>query len=274
MTLKKLITTTITAVTLLCATAFSVSAKTDIVKYRITNATDIQKHLAGLIELSEDKQKEYDFNGDEILNIIDSTVLQYSLAETETPTVEPTTQPTTVAPTVETTVPPTTKPCPSTIKLDISSITLGAGETYTLKRTTDISDYPFVFTSSNSKVATVDSNGKITAKSSGTATIKCSAENGISASCNVTVKNAPTSVSLSVTSKELKVGQDFIISESTNNGSYSYRFTWSSSNTEVATVTKTTGSQAKIQPKKQGTANITIKTYNGKTATCKVTIKD
>ena len=54
---------------------------------------------------------------------------------------------------------------------------------------------------------------------------------------------------------------------------YSYRFTWSSSNTEVATVTKTTGNQAKIQPKKQGTTNITIKTYNGKTATCKVTVK-
>lgn len=273
MNFKKLITTTLTAVTLICATAFSVSAKTDTVQYKITNATDIQKHLAGLIELSEEKQKDYDFNNDGELSIIDSTVLRYSLAELELPTVEPTTQPTTVTPTVETTVPPTTKPCPSYIKLDISSITLGAGETYTLKKTTDISDYLFVFTSTNSKVATVDSNGKITAKSSGTATIKCSAENGISASCNVTVKNAPTSVSLSVTSKELKVGQDFIISESTNNGSYSYRFTWSSSNTSVATVTKTTGNQAKIQPKKQGTANITVKTYNGKTATCKVTVK-
>lgn len=147
MKFKKLITTTLIAVTLICATAFSVSAKTDIANYKITNATDIQKHLAGLIELSDDKQKEYDFNNDGVLSIIDSTVLRYSLAELELPIVEPTTQPTTVAPTIETTV-PITKPCPSTIKLDISSITLGVGEMYTLKKTTDMSDYPFTFTSS------------------------------------------------------------------------------------------------------------------------------
>ncbi|MEE0858849.1 MAG: Ig-like domain-containing protein, partial [Acutalibacteraceae bacterium] len=69
------------------------------------------------------------------------------------------------------------------------------------------------------------------------------------------------------------VGESYIISESTNSGSYASNFTWSSSNTSVATVKKTTANKAQITAQNKGTAYIKITTYNGKTATCKVTVK-
>lgn len=343
MKFKKLTAILFTAVTFLCVAAFSVSA----LDYTLSDATEIQKHVAGLITLSDEKQKEYDFNGDGVLNVYDTTYLQKLLADL---TPQETTQPTTVPMTTE----PTTIVYPSKLELNKSSLTLGIGEKYTLVKNTDISDYPFNFKSNNSSVATVNSTGTITAVSCGTTTITCSSENGLTASCKVTVGNmaqgvtlnktsltlgvgekfdlnsyipdgtvayfrlyysnnsevapiekssglvtakkqgtatitcklyngvtatcsitvkaAPTSVTLSVSSQTLKVGEDYIISEKTNNGSYSYNFTWSSSNTKVATIKKTSGNKAQISPKMQGTTTITIKTYNGKTATCKITI--
>ncbi|MEE0858725.1 MAG: leucine-rich repeat protein, partial [Acutalibacteraceae bacterium] len=163
----------------------------------------------------------------------------------------------------------------TSISLNKASITLGVGESYALTKTVTPSNAStsYSWSSSNTSVATVNSSGKITAKSSGTATITVKTSNGKTATCKVTVKPAPTSVKLSVTSKTLGVGESYIISESTNSGSYASNFTWSSSNTSVATVQKTTANKAKIVAKGVGTAYIKIKTYNGKTATCKVTVK-
>lgn len=331
---KKLLAIIFTAVTLLCVTAVSVSA----LDYTLSNATEIQKHVAGLITLSDEKQKKYDFNDDGVLNIYDTTYLQKLLADLIQ---QETTQPTTIV-------------YPSRLELNKSRLTLGIGEKYTLVKNTDVSDYPFDFSSSNSSIATVDSKGTITAFSCGTTTITCSSENGLKSSCKVTVgkmaqsvtlnktgltlgvgekfdlnsyipdgtvayfrlyysdnsevasveksggmvtakkqgtseitcklyngaiatctitvKAAPSSVSLSVSNQTVKIGDDFTISEKTNSGSYAYNFALSSSNTKVATVKKTSSNKAQISPRMQGTATITIKTYNGKTATCKITV--
>lgn len=347
MKFKKLITILFTAVTLLCVAAVSVSALDN----TLSNATEIQKHVAGLITLSDEKQKEYDFNGDGVLNIYDTTYLQKLLADL---TPQETTLPTSVPITTEPTAEPTTVIYPSRLELNKSSLTLGIGEKYTLLKNTDGSDYPFDFSSSNSSIATVDNKGTITAVSCGTATVTCLSKNGLKANCKVTVgkmaqsvtlnktsltlgvgekfdlnsyipdgtvayfrlyysdnsevahveksggmvtakkqgtskitcklyngaiatctitvKAAPSSVSLSVSNQTVKVGDDFTISEKTNSGSYAYNFTWSSSNKQVATVTKATGNKVKISPRMQGKATITIKTYNGKTATCKITV--
>ena len=354
MKLKKLTAILFTAVTFLCVAAFSVSA----LDYTLSDATEIQKHVAGLITLSVEEQKEYDFNGDGILTISDTTYLQKmlsdSIEETTTEIVSTTEQPATESATTEQITEPTTIVYPSKLELNKSSLTLGIGEKYTLVKNTDIADYPFSFNSSNDFVATIDSKGTITAVSCGTATVTCSTKNGLKASCKVTVGNmaqsvtlnktsltlglgesfdlnsyipdnttayfriyttsdsevapvqsnsglvtakkqgtatitcklyngvtatcsitvkaTPTSVTLSVSSQTLKVGENYIISENTNSGSYAYNFTWSSSDTKVATVSKTSGNKAQISPKMQGTTTITIKTYNGKTATCKITI--
>ena len=52
-------------------------------------------------------------------------------------------------------------------------------------------------------------------------------------------------------------------------GTASYSIKYSSSNTGIATV----NSSGLVTAKKSGTAIITAKTYNGKTATCKITVK-
>ncbi len=145
-----------------------------------------------------------------------------------------------------------------------SSITLGVGETYTLANN-------LKWSSSNTSVANVSSS-KITAKKVGTANITSKASNGETITCKVTVKSAPSSVKLSTSALTIGIGEKFIISESTNSGSYAKSFTWSSSNTDVATVKKTTSNKAEIVAKSKGTAIITIMTYNGKTADCIVNV--
>lgn len=163
----------------------------------------------------------------------------------------------------------------TSIKLNRSTLTLGVGEVYTLIKSVnpEIAGSACTWSSSNSSVVSVNSKGTLTAKKTGTATVTVKTSNGLKASCKVTIKSAPSSINVSTKNLTLGVGEEFIIYESTNSGSYAYKFDWSSSNTSVATVTKTSGNKAKIIAKGVGTANITVKTYNGKTATCQVTVK-
>ena len=162
---------------------------------------------------------------------------------------------------------------PTSISLNRSLITLGVGESCTLTKTITPTNanQSCTWTSSNLAVVSV-SDGRITAKKAGTATITVKTSNGKSTTCKVTVKPAPTSVKVSISSLTLGKGDIQSISAITNSGSWSTNFTWSSSNTNVAIVTRTTANQAKISAKGEGTTTITVKTYNGKIATCKVTV--
>ncbi|MCR4670052.1 MAG: S-layer homology domain-containing protein [Saccharofermentans sp.] len=74
---------------------------------------------------------------------------------------------------------------PVTLKLDKSSVNVVCGKTVTLKATTNSKDQ-VNWKSSNSKIATVDSKGKITAKMAGKVTITANVS-GKSANCTVTV---------------------------------------------------------------------------------------
>ena len=124
-------------------------------------------------------------------------------------------------------------------------------------------------------MATVDKNGKVVGKKSGTANVTVKSANGKTAACKVTVKPAPTSVKTNPTSLKLGAGEKYTISESTSSGSYANaaNLRWTSSDTGVATVAKAAGTnKAVITAKKAGTTNITIKTYNGKSYTCKLTV--
>ena len=149
------------------------------------------------------------------------------------------------------------------IKLNKDSISLGKGETFKLT-----ADKTVNWRTSNSKVATVK-NGKITAKKAGTVTITAKTSNGKTATCKVTVKNAPSKVTLNKKTLTLKKGKSATLKVSLPKNTASYKKTFTSSNNKIATVS----SSGKITAKKAGTVTITIKTFNGKTAKCKVTVK-
>lgn len=85
-----------------------------------------------------------------------------------------------------------------TIKLDKKSESMYVKESFVLKATITGKEDKASFKSSNSSVASVDKNGKVTAKKKGTATITATA-NGVSAECKVTVKSVPSG---STTSKK------------------------------------------------------------------------
>ena len=78
----------------------------------------------------------------------------------------------------------------SQVDINKTSITIYKGRTYTLTATVspdDANDPEVTWTSSDTSVATVDSNGKVTAVGRGTATITATAD-GQSDTCKVTVK--------------------------------------------------------------------------------------
>jgi GH25 family lysozyme M1 (1,4-beta-N-acetylmuramidase) len=165
----------------------------------------------------------------------------------------------------------TVKKLADSIKLDKTSITLGVGEQYDFSSSipNGTAAYFRSYYSDNTAIATVQkSGGLMTAKTAGTTTIRCKLSSGKEATCKVTVKSAPSRVTVSDKSATLKVGQSKTLKATLNNNAYSYRSTWTSSNTYVATVNST----GKISAKSQGTATITYKTYNGKTASCKLTV--
>lgn len=77
--------------------------------------------------------------------------------------------------------------------MDKTELSLKIGLTETLTATVipeDADDKTIVWSTSATRIATVDSNGKITAKSVGTATVKATTVNGLSATCTVTVTDA------------------------------------------------------------------------------------
>ena len=130
------------------------------------------------------------------------------------------------------------------------------------------------WSSGNTSVATVSSNGLVTAKSVGNVVITATTADGsnLSASCNVAVKQLATSVSLNTTYKTLYMGNTLqltamVLPSTTTDKSVS----WYSNNTVVATVS----SDGLVTPISTGTATITVRTEDGSnlTAQCFVTVK-
>lgn len=162
---------------------------------------------------------------------------------------------------------------PDVMYLDKSEITLGIGEGYNLTKIspTGSSLSPAVFTSDNTEVASVTSSGgSVVAKKEGTATVTVTTRRGGQASCKVTVRKAPTSVVINKSALSLAVGETYCFDTSYPIGEYAYNVSYTSSNKSVATVKASSGL---MTAKSAGTAVITVTSYNGKKATCEVTVK-
>lgn len=164
-----------------------------------------------------------------------------------------------------------TVPVKPSVKLDRTNLTLTKDKTYTLKATVTGTNTAVSWSSSNSSVASVDKNGKVTAKTKGTATITAKT-NGVSASCKVTVnESAKTTIKLDKTKVTLGVGEPCTLKATV---SPSQKVTWTSSNPKLVkvdsngklTVTNEIFNYFEVEQ----TVKITAKAGNA-TATCTVT---
>ena len=110
---------------------------------------------------------------------------------------------------------------PTLVSLNKTTLTLDTGKTSNLKATvypSNAANKKCTWSSSNTSVATVDSNGKVTAKKAGTATITVKTSNGKTATCKVTVSlPAPQITGLSNTTGGIKISWNKV------DGAYGYR---------------------------------------------------
>lgn len=165
----------------------------------------------------------------------------------------------------------------TSISLSKTSLNLVKGKTSIVTATiapSNATNKDVTWTSSNTKVATVDSSGKVTAVGVGTANIVCTAKDGSKKSATskvIVINNSIAKVTLNKTSLNVVKGKTSTLtatispSNATNNP-----ITWKSSNTKVAAV----DGNGKIIGVGVGTAIITATTKDGseKYATCKVTV--
>ncbi|MBQ2800062.1 MAG: Ig domain-containing protein, partial [Lachnospiraceae bacterium] len=133
-------------------------------------------------------------------------------------------------------------PKPTTIKLNATQKELYVGQKYTLKVKTvkpSKASKAVTWKSSNKKVATVNSKGKVTAKKAGTAKITATskANKKVKAVCKITVCNKATKITLNRTEKNMSVGEEFVLKVKTvKPAKASKEVTWKSSDKKVATV--------------------------------------
>ena len=196
------------------------------------------------------------------------------------------------------------------VSLDKDQLSLKTGGSGTITATvtpSDATDASVTWTSSNTSVATVDQNGKVTGVAAGTADITVTTtDGGYQSVCTVTIiksssgtgtgsgsgtgtgtngnensngnnggsdnsgTNTTTSkVSVSLASLNLNVGDTKKLTATVTPANASVTTSWASSNTSVATVDQ----NGNVKAVGEGTATITATTSDGAHATCALTVK-
>lgn len=153
------------------------------------------------------------------------------------------------------------------------SVKIGKGETYTLKAklSTKTDSSTVTYKSSNNKVVSVNqTTGKIKGLSKGSARITAISNDGNIATYTVNIYNAPKRISSRPYKKAtIRRGRSLKVKVMFSKGCYSRKVTFSSSKKSVATV----NSSGKVKAKKRGRTTITLKSFNGKKAYVRVTVR-
>ena len=162
------------------------------------------------------------------------------------------------------------------VSFDNKTLNLATGSSTTLKATVSPSDATnkgLTWSSSDSSIATVDQNGKVTGKKEGTVTITVTTKDGnYKATITVVVKNEPVkSVKITGNTSMIVKGTQTLKAVITPNNATNKAVTWSSSDESIATVDQ----NGKVTAKKTGTVTITVTTKDGNhKATINITVKE
>ena len=131
------------------------------------------------------------------------------------------------------------------------------------------------WSSSNTSVASVDNDGKVTAMNTGYTTITVTTEDGEkTATCEVTVTEKTynvKSISLNTSEVSMMVGDEFTLEATiTPENAINKTILWSCDNPAVASI-----ENGKVKALQSGSATITATTQDGgKTASCKISVMD
>ena len=155
---------------------------------------------------------------------------------------------------------------PTSVALNKTTLTLDIGKTSNLRATvypSNASNKKCTWSSSNTSVATVDGNGKVTAKASGTATITVKTSNGKTATCKVTVNlPAPQITGLANTTGGIKISWNKV------SGAYGYRLYYKPASggwKRFKDTTATSFTDSGVSPNKTETYTIRCIDKNGNT---------
>lgn len=161
----------------------------------------------------------------------------------------------------------------SAISVSPNSVSLDQGSTRKISVSFNPSNaknfYKVSWSTANSKIATVNSNGEVKGVNPGTTTITAKA-GGRSAKVTVTVNASEvTKVTMSGCVSTAEVNQTMSLSAKVSPSSAKNKtITWKTSDSKIATVYS-----GKVTFKDVGTVTITASTSNGKKATCKISVK-
>ena len=156
-----------------------------------------------------------------------------------------------------------------------SSILLNYGDNYVFSPiiTDNGATTTLSWQSSNTSVATVDSNGNLTTSGLGTTIITCTAHNGVSAQCVVTVNPVLVSgITLNESEAEMTVGENLQLSATVApDNATDKSVIWSSTNEAVALVSES----GLVTAVGSGTCQIkaTANDGSGKTGSCLMTVE-
>ncbi len=158
------------------------------------------------------------------------------------------------------------------IELSEKSLSIKESETHKLEAIyapTDTTQKNIKWSSSDESIAKISQDGTITALTRGKTTITATAENGSTASCDVTVTREIGSVILDKSSISLDKGESTKITATIPTDTDGDKtITWTTSDSSVATVSN----DGTVTAVDRGEAIITATTANGKKAICAVNV--
>lgn len=161
----------------------------------------------------------------------------------------------------------------ASLKVDKNEVSLAVGETYQLNAVIspeDASNKNLIFTSLDSKVATVSNTGLITGKASGMAYITISTvDKKFNASCTVKVSQKPTGFKLNASALVLDIGEGYTLEGTFNpKTTTEKKITWTSSDNSIAKV----DAKGRVIGVGVGKCIINATTSNSLNAVCYVTV--
>lgn len=149
------------------------------------------------------------------------------------------------------------------VKMNITALTMNAGEYYDMDVTitpATSTETSLTWESLNTKIVTVSSTGRVTARAEGTAIILVKTESGVTSYCTVTVLQPVRSLKLDPSEIVIDVGEKFTIDPIfTPVTASNTEVDWTSSDTKIATV----NSIGEVTGVAGGTVVITCQSVDG-----------